>query len=54
MRAALLVRALTQAERAALSEGLCSGDVFTVRRCQIMLASGRQMHVPAIAQALGC
>ena len=54
MQAPLLVRTLTEAERAALCEGLRSGDVFTVRRCQIVLASARQMHVPAIAEVLGC
>jgi transposase len=54
MQAPLLVRPPTDAEREALTAGLRSADVFTVRRCQVVLASARGEHVPAIACALGC
>ena len=54
MQVPLFVRSLTDAERVALEAGLRSGDVFTVRRCQIVLASAREVHTPAIAQMLGC
>ena len=54
MQAPLLVRPLTDTERDALTAGLHSPAAFTLRRCQILLASARQEHVPAIARALGC
>ena len=54
MQAPLLVRPLTDTERTALTTGLHSSSAFTLRRCQILLASARQEHVPAIAHALGC
>jgi transposase len=54
MQAPLFVRPLTDSERAALTDGLHSSAAFTLRRCQILLASARQEHVPAIARALGC
>lgn len=54
MQAPLFVRPLTEAERAALEAGLRSGDGFQVRRCQIVLASAREVHTPAIATMLGC
>ena len=54
MQAPLLVRPPTDEERRALTAGLRSADAFTVRRCQILLASARGDHVPAIARALGC
>ena len=53
MQAPLFVRPLTDHERATLTAGLRS-PAFTPRRCQILLASARQEHVPAIARALGC
>ncbi len=34
--------------------GIALPAAFTLRRCQILLASARQEHVPAIARALGC
>jgi transposase len=49
-----MVHPLTEAERAALEAGLRSTVVFTVRRCQIVLASARGEHTPAIARMLGC
>jgi transposase len=54
MQAPLLVRPLTDTERAALTTGLHSSSAFILRRCQILLASARHEHVPAIAHALGC
>jgi transposase len=48
------VRALTAAERQQLRTGLRSPDAFTLRRCQILLASAAG-HSPAlIARNLGC
>jgi transposase len=49
-----LVRPLTDAERQALDAGLRSPAAFTLRRAQILLASARGEHTPAIAAALGC
>ncbi len=54
MQAPLFVRPLTDSERDALIAGLHSSAAFTLRRCQILLASARREHVPAIAHALGC
>jgi hypothetical protein len=34
------VRPLSDTERESLEAGLCSSDAFTLRRCQILLASG--------------
>jgi transposase len=54
MQAPLFVRPLTGAERCALEAGLRSSQAFTLRRAQILLASARGEHTPAIAAALGC
>jgi len=54
MQAPLLVRSLTVTERGALEASLHASDVVTVRRCQILLASARQGHSPAIARLVGC
>jgi transposase len=54
MQAPLLVRPPTDAERQALEAGLRSPAAFTLRRCQVILASARGETVPAIARALGC
>ena len=48
------MRPLTGAERDRLEAGLRSKDVYEVRRCQILLASGRGEWVPRIAATLGC
>ena len=37
-----------------MAAGLRSADAFTLRRCQIVLASARGERVPAIARSLGC
>ena len=54
MQAPLFVRPPTEEERQALAAGLRSADAFTLRRCQIVLASARGERAPAIARALGC
>ena len=37
-----------------MAAGLRSADAFTLRRCQIVLASARGERAPAIARSLGC
>jgi transposase len=54
MQAPLFVRSPTDSERQALAAGLRSADAFTLRRCQMVLASARGECVPAIARSLGC
>ena len=54
MQAPRFVRPPTEEERQALAAGLRSADAFTLRRSQIILASARGEHAPAIARALGC
>jgi transposase len=54
MQAPLLVRPPSEDEQQALAAGLRSADAFTLRRCQIVRASSRGEHVPAIARSLGC
>src|SRR6188768_3162393 len=54
MQTPLMVRPLTDAERQALEVGLRSPMAFTLRRAQVLLASARGEHTPAIAAALGC
>jgi len=48
------VRPVTDAERDTLTESLRSPDAFTLRRCQIVLASVRGEHASRIARQLGC
>jgi len=50
----IFVRPLTDSERDAVTTGLRSPDAFTLRRCQILLASARGARAAQIAQALGC
>jgi transposase len=54
MRTPIFVRPLTDAEREALEAGLRSSEAFTLRRCQILLASARGERAPQIARQLGC
>lgn len=54
MRPPLFVRPLTDEERAALRAGLHSSDAFTLRRCQILLASADGLRPAQIADRLGC
>ena len=54
MKAPLFVRTLTAAERQQLQAGLRSADAFTVRRCQILLASDNGLRPSQIARNLNC
>ncbi len=54
MRTPIFVRPLADTERDALTTGLRSSDAFTLRRCQILLASARGERAPQIATHLGC
>jgi transposase len=54
MQAPRFVRPPTEEERQVLAAGLRSVDAFTLRRCQIILASTRGERAPAIARSLGC
>jgi hypothetical protein len=54
MQPPLFVRPVTEAEQRALRAGLRTADAFTVRRCQILLASARGETPPQIARHLAC
>ncbi len=54
MRKPIYVRPMTSEERAAVEAGLRSSDAFTLRRCQIVLASSRGKRASQIAQDLSC
>jgi transposase len=54
MRKPIYVRPLTSEEREAVEAGLRSADAFTLRRCQIILASSRGKRASQIAQDLSC
>jgi transposase len=54
MKAPLYVRSLTDGERAQLQAGLRSPSSFTMRRCQMLLASDRGQKAQAIAAMVGC
>ena len=54
MRPPIFVRELSATERAQVEAGLRSPEAFTLRRCQIVLASARGERAPAIAHQLGC
>ena len=54
MKPPIFVRTLSNDERKQLEAGLRSKDTFTLRRCQILLASSRGDEVPQIARNLGC
>jgi transposase len=54
MEAPLFVRPLTAEERQQLRVGLHSREAFTLRRCQILLASAQGQRPAQIAAALGC
>ena len=54
MQTPLLIRPLTADERDALEAGLRSAEAFTVRRCQILLASAEGQHSTIIAHNLRC
>ncbi len=50
----IFVRPLTETERDAVMTGLRSPAAFTLRRCQILLASARGERALRIAAHLGC
>jgi transposase len=52
--ATTFVRVLTASERQHLQAGLRSADAFTLRRCQILLASANGQSPLLIARNLGC
>ena len=54
MKPPLFVRALTPEEHRALRAGLRSPEAFTLRRCQILLASAKGQRPAQIARTLGC
>src|SRR5919204_3920684 len=54
MKPPTFVRALTVAERQQLQAGLRAADAFTVRRCQVLLASANGQRAPTIARNLHC
>jgi transposase len=54
MKPQLFVSPLTPTQRQALQRGLRSPDAFTVRRCQILLASAQRQAPSQIARSLGC
>jgi transposase len=54
MKRPIYVRPLSDAERKTLEAGLRSSDAFTLRRCQILLASDGGENAYQIARSLGC
>jgi transposase len=54
MKRPIYVRPLSDAERKSLEAGLRSPDAFTLRRCQILLASADGHNAYQIARNLGC
>jgi transposase len=54
MKEPIFVRSLTEGERASLRSGLRSGNAFTLRRSQILLASAEGKTPRRIARQLGC
>jgi transposase len=50
----MYVRSLTPEECQGLEVGLRASDAFTLRRCQILLASARRQRPAQIARQLGC
>src|SRR5512143_930257 len=54
MRKPIILRPLTVEEQQAVQAGLRSSQSFTVRRCQVLLASQRGCHADQIADQLSC
>ena len=54
MKPPISVRPLSPEERQHLEAGLRSSDAFTLRRCQIVLASARGQRPAHIARQVGC
>jgi hypothetical protein len=53
-KARTFVRPLTAQERQALEQGRKSADAFTVRRCQVLLASADGLSPAQIGRVVGC
>jgi transposase len=54
MKQPAFVRSLTDDEQQRLKAGIRSRNLFTIRRCQILLASARGQPTNLIAKTLGC
>src|SRR2546427_10539140 len=54
MQAPLYVRRFTDEERTAIEAGRRSSQGFTVRRCQMLLASAQGESTTSIARLIGC
>lgn len=54
MEAPIYVKEISKKQHEKLREGLRSKDAFVMRRCQIILASGRGEKASQIAKTLGC
>jgi len=54
MKPPLYIRPLTDEEHVALASGLRRQDAFSMRRCQIVLASPKRQQPAAIAKTLHC
>jgi hypothetical protein len=54
MKPPIFVRPLTDEERCRLTDGLRSKKAFTLRRCQILLASAQHQTPAQIAKHIGC
>jgi len=54
MKRPIFVRTLSAAEQQRLRDGLRSSEAFTVRRCQILLASAQGLRTAQIARNLAC
>ena len=54
MKPPLFVRTLTEDEWAALRAGLRSPDAFTLRRCQVLMASAEGLRPAQVAARFGC
>ena len=54
MRRPIFIREVTPAEQQAIEAGLRAPSSFTMRRCQILLASQRGLHAQQIADQLAC
>jgi transposase len=54
MKPPISIRPLTSEERQQLQAGLRSSEAFTLRRCQILLASARGQRPAQIARQLSC
>jgi len=53
MKPPIFIRSLTTAEQHQLQAGLRSPEAFTLKRCQILLASAQGQSVPQIAATFG-